>query len=336
VLLALLTVETIVRETEFDRFIWDPEVGQLHRPGVEARFSREGFGRSHWLAAGLRRDPHAVATAQKRVLVIGDSFTESLQVGDEQVFTALTNDTLQRAGGGVEVLNAGMAGLAPSDYVFLAPRHRRVFRPDWTVVVLSDHDLEGDSWDASKVHFAVDSAGRLELRQPAFSKNPNASRARRLYEALTDHVALVRFTRIRLHDFSSGLSEEPPLFRGGQARRSKPTRSSAPEDRVALEVGQLQAAYGGRLTILHICELDPLRPTVPSLTESRLLHAATSFGVRVATTRGGYPELAAQGRAPFGFPNSAFNTGHMNARGHEVTSRALTAEIRYLASHGLL
>lgn len=336
VALALVTVEAVVRQTEFDRFIWDPEVGQLHRPGVEARFSREGFGRSHWLAKGLRRDPRPVADARKRVLVIGDSFTESLQVGDGQVFTALTNDRLRRDGIDVAVLNAGMAGLAPSDYVYEAPRHLREFQPAWTVVVLSDHDLEGDSWDVAKVHFAVDSGGRIELRQPSTSKDPNASSARRIYEALTDHIALVRFVRLRLHDFAAGVADEPPLFRGGQTRAPKPARPAAPPARVMFEIAQLKEAYAGRLTILLVCTFDPQRPTTPSLTETRLLDAASALGVRVVTTRGGYSEVAAEGRAPFGFANSAFNAGHMNALGHEVTSRALSSELRDLVGHGLL
>lgn len=336
VALALFTCELLVRSTEFDRFVWDPELGQLHRPGVEARFSREGFGKSHWLAAGVRRDPRPTASTQRHVLVIGDSFTESLQVDDDQTFTALTNERLRRDHTDVEALNVGMAGLAPSDYVYQAPRHKRDFRASWTVVVLSDHDLEGDSWDGAKVHFVVDSNGNIVLRQPAVSKDPNASVARRIYEFLTDHIALVRFSRLRMHDFALGVEDEPPLFRGGRPRPPTPPRPAAPLDRVRLEVAQLKAAYDGRLTILHLSTFDPARPTTATITESRLIEAATLLGVRVITTRDGYPALAAAGRAPFGFANSAFNAGHMNALGHQVASRALTSELQDLLKNGLL
>jgi hypothetical protein len=334
--LALLTVEAVIRQTEFERLIWDREVGQLHRPGVEARFSREGFGRSHWLAGGLRSDVASLSGAHTRVLVLGDSFTEALQVGDDQVFTALAGQQLRDDKLEVAILNAGMAGLAPSDYAYLAPRHLRVFRPAWTIIELTDHDLEGDSWDPSKIHFAFDSAGQLLLDHAAASKDPNTSLVRRFYERLTDRIALIRFVRLRLRDFAEGFAKEPPLFRAGAGASHKVAGSHQSADRVKLEVAQLRAAYGNRLTLLLVSTFDPSRPSTPSPTEQRLLDAAAELNVRLVTNRSGYPELARAGRAPFGFANSAFNVGHMNSLGHEVTSRVLANEIRYLMSHGLL
>lgn len=99
------------------------------------------------------------------VLVLGDSFVESLMNDQADTLQAQLGERLGHPGG---VYGLGVSGLSASGYVALAALARAEFSPRAAVIAVIDGDLSESLQRASGSHFLVDSpAGyRLEFEPP--------------------------------------------------------------------------------------------------------------------------------------------------------------------------
>jgi len=254
--------------------------------------------------------------------VRGDSFTEALMLDDDDTFPVVLAAGLRTAGLALPVLNAGASGLSLPDYVERAPSDRKRFDVAWTVVQLRDDDLEREAWDESRTHFARAADGSLRIEPVA----PRPSRIGALLRPLTNRSALVGYGRMRALEFARAARAEPPLFSAATVRAtaSAPRRDYPIEDEVAL----LNATWQGRVTVLYLAVFDPERPREPaSDTERRLFAACVARGWSCVNLRESFPEFAAHWEAPYGFANSSWNTGHMNAAGHRAAGALLAREL---------
>lgn len=144
-IVALLLLETGVR---LYSALWFPRMMQLddrlgwkHTPNVRKVFVNEFGERAEVIqneyghrgrAYPLRKDPGKV-----RILVLGDSFTEGVQVGEDDLFTAL----LERADPRFEVLNAGVGGYGTvQEYLYLESSGLK-HNPDLVLLMIFDNDL---------------------------------------------------------------------------------------------------------------------------------------------------------------------------------------------------
>ena len=97
-------------------YIPDDHLGKVPRPGMEAWFREEGGARVRYNREGLRDREHSRQKPPQtlRVAVLGDSYTEALQVPVEQIFLSVMEQEMQHCHDGdrrsVEVLNFGVAG----------------------------------------------------------------------------------------------------------------------------------------------------------------------------------------------------------------------------------
>lgn len=299
----------------------DPALGELvNAPGV-ARWGREGHGTSHWLEHGLRgtRPPQPELP---RVLVVGDSFTEALQVDDAETFTHVAEARLSDQGRNVQVLNAGFSGRSAADHVALAPTYRPLIAPVWTVVAMTDSDLTTDAWDVTKTHF--ERAGQ-ELRVVRVPPRPRQG-AERLLGELRRRSSLLDYSMVRLGELREVSEREAPLFRAADVA---PAAGASPlEDRsfpVEDAVDALIAAHQGRLSILWLSSFDPAAPARSTPVETRVAAQAAARGIGFVATRARFDTL--ERRAPFGFADSGYNQGHLNLHGHRIAGELLAEEI---------
>jgi hypothetical protein len=108
---------------------YDPILGSKLRPGTKGYWLQEGGGYVSINSDGLRDREHSLEKPPNtfRIAVLGDSFTEALQVNQEDTFWAVMERDLQgctRLGGRrVEVINFGHSGYGTSQEL-LALRHR--------------------------------------------------------------------------------------------------------------------------------------------------------------------------------------------------------------------
>ncbi len=98
----------------FYRF--EPYVGTGLRPGIKGYWLQEGRGYVSINSDGLRDREHVVTKPPNtlRIAVLGDSFTEAMQVNRQEAFWAILEKKLQNCpnlkGRQVEVINFGVAG----------------------------------------------------------------------------------------------------------------------------------------------------------------------------------------------------------------------------------
>lgn len=127
---ALLLAEGAVRWVAPQQLIlirpdlWEPAdtVGWLHRPNVDIRINTgEGTVSVYTDAEGFRVGSAGPVHADFRVLLLGDSFVEALQVEYEESLGGLLEASLPTlVGAPVAVRNAGVGGWDPDQYVLRA------------------------------------------------------------------------------------------------------------------------------------------------------------------------------------------------------------------------
>jgi len=332
--MAALLFELVLRQVYWLPAADDPVFGNIALPGATVRVRTEGGGTSRWTERGIRRaSPPAPAPAP--ILALGDSFTEALMIDDEDVFTNRLEGLLVEAGRPIPVWNAGRSGLSAADYVADAPAYQKAFAPRWVVIELRDDDLAAEAWDPGISHFARAPDGRLE----AVSVRPRLGRFHALLQPLRQRSALVNYGMVRAREFAAAAAREAPLFRANAP--AAPDGSGAPHDASQYPIGEeleaMQRAYGGRVTFLYLPHFDLAAPATPTSTAERVFRERCERGAwSCVDLRAAFPAFAARLESPFGFSNSAWNQGHMNAAGHHAAALLLRDEMLRLSDRGLL
>jgi hypothetical protein len=118
-------------------------------------------------AFGMRDRERTLKKAQgtKRVLVLGDSFMEALQVSFEDSFPSLLESGLRtRVGRDVEVVNVGVGGWGQDDQLAYLRKHGLAFEPDLILIAMTMHN---DVFDNLKERFHTLVDGQLVERPAA-------------------------------------------------------------------------------------------------------------------------------------------------------------------------
>lgn len=145
VLLTLLLLEVGVRLFSaccYPRMMQpDAQLGWKHSANVHRVFVNE-LGERAEVRQNQYGDrgptyPLAKDANRYRILVLGDSFVEGVQVGEDDLFTAL----LERTDPQLEVLNAGVAGYGTvQEYLYLETAGLK-HNPDLVLLMIFDNDL---------------------------------------------------------------------------------------------------------------------------------------------------------------------------------------------------
>ncbi len=124
----------------------------------------------------------------------------------------------------------------------------------------------------------------------------------------------------------------PPLFRAAhEAAPKSATPPPAFTSPVENELSLMTEAYGGRLTVFF----TPGFSTEEDVIEKRFLAHCAAATLSCVDLRVAFDDFRIRGRAPFGFPNSYFGQGHMNAEGHRAAADLLAHELSSLRRRGL-
>jgi lysophospholipase L1-like esterase len=121
--------------------VLDDKLGWRHAANVSRTFVNE-LGEEALVTHnvyGHRGNVHSLEnnSGSFRILVLGDSFTEGVQVGEEELFTA----HLERSDSRLEVLNAGVGGYGTvQEYLYLASEGLK-FNPNLVVLMFYENDM---------------------------------------------------------------------------------------------------------------------------------------------------------------------------------------------------
>jgi hypothetical protein len=115
-----------------------PEFGRRNRPGAGWKKTSEYTSWIEVNSKGLRgaEIDYPKPAGEKRILVVGDSFTFAEQVNQNETFTQRLEDRLNADGGQYRVLNAGSNGWATANEVVYLAKEGVRFKPDVVIVAL--------------------------------------------------------------------------------------------------------------------------------------------------------------------------------------------------------
>ena len=160
---------------------------------------------------GLRDEEFSVGKpkGEKRVLVLGDSYVEALQVPIEQTFLKLLEDKLSSHN--ILVINGGHSGYGQAEQLLFWRLKGGKLSPDLVILFFSandiiDNSIELDPWQ-KRPYFVLTEDGMLQL----VNRSPDPSR---LKIFLGEHFYLYHFVRIRggvIRNYLYTLFEKPDL-----------------------------------------------------------------------------------------------------------------------------
>lgn len=208
-LVSLLLVEGIVRVIEprevLREFFETADADVHHRfvPQARGRQKTMEFDAGYEINSFGLRSPEIALTKPpgvKRLLVLGDSFTEGIGVQGHETFPSLLQATLDRtqSPGRWQVINGGVASYSPLlEYLFLKTRGLAL-DPDAVILALDLSDVFDDIQYAALARF--DSQGNpMAVAPPA---EPAPSLARQVFVSVKDvlkrHTRTYNFVRRRV------------------------------------------------------------------------------------------------------------------------------------------
>lgn len=120
----------------------------LHYPGITRYLPQFGHEVS-FNSVGMRDREHPIAKPPGtfRILLLGDSFMEALQVPQDSMLAALMERDLTKATGRpVEVINGGVSGWGTDDALRYLTEYGLAYKPDLVVVAMTLHNDLSDNF----------------------------------------------------------------------------------------------------------------------------------------------------------------------------------------------
>ena len=133
----------------------------IHRPNSTINFLNHKIQIN---SLGMRDRDHAVKKKEGtfRILLLGDSYMEALQVPFDESFPKLLEDRLRESGvQAVEVVNAAVSGWGTEDELAYLTRYGKHLEPDLILVAMTLHN---DVSDNMREQFYTLMDGRLQAR----------------------------------------------------------------------------------------------------------------------------------------------------------------------------
>jgi hypothetical protein len=279
------------------------------------------------------------------VLVLGDSYTEALQVGDGQTYCAKLEARLtRRLGREVWVGNAARSGREAADYLYYLPAYAQRFRPDLMVVAFTPGDFQlsaegvlvgntarfdpsAREADALSVHLPKMGPGGTVVAIQGLLNHPAPHGLREalpttgalgVLRGLLHHSGLVTYSTHRVG----------ALVRAGQGRYEEQTRKARIASVKELEryLACLRSSAGVPILVANLVPDHAFYSFPYRAQEERLGKAAKRLGIPfVSTARQFREHFTATGTPGNGFDWNVDGPGfgHLNPAGHALVAQAL-------------
>jgi len=186
-----------------------PNKGIVHVPGAYYRHTKEGFSQGHFNSHGFRDYERTWEKPEGtfRILVLGDSYVEALQVAHEDSFPALLQKKLNAGFSSkrVEVIALGQSGFGTAESYMRYVNSGRRYSPDLVILAfLTGNDFMDNSrflsQDALRVYFVFDDRGHLVLDNSLYEEYERGmGLVRSLFQSLKRHSYLLSLVSDRVY-----------------------------------------------------------------------------------------------------------------------------------------
>lgn len=365
VLVAVLLCEIALRVLGFSAPIWhrpDPELGWALRPGVTGMFTQEGRARIEINADGRRDSGPALAkpAGTYRIAILGDSYSEAMQVAREAAYWALLPQRLEACGLArgkrVEVLNFGVSGYGTAQQYLTLESRALGFRPDLVILQFTNgNDVKDNSaaldGHKSRPFFLAGSDGTLRL-DASFAAGAEFRRItswqHETFRELSDHLRVVQLARAARHISLVGKARAEGVEQGLEAVVLAPPRDARWEEawrlteRLIARIDEAAKRADARFlvfTVPYAIQVHPERAVrealqaklgVPDLfyPDRRIAEFAKRSAIAAVPLAPPMQRLAEERGAYFhGFAASGMGRGHWNPDGHRMAADLIAKEL---------
>jgi hypothetical protein len=240
-LLAVLAVPALFAALElglaaagFSAPVWyrpDPHLGWALRPGASGWFTEEGRAFIQVNSAGQRDREHALDKPADvyRIAVLGDAYSEAMQVALEDTYWAQLPARLEscgfQPGKRIEVLNFSVANYGTAQAYLVLERTAVRYRPDLVLLQFDNgNDVRDNSYALNPIRnrpfFRLDGDGRLRLDN-AFTSDPSyarsASSGNELFRNIVDRSRVLQLARDAVHELRLASNAHAKKHGGNEA-----------------------------------------------------------------------------------------------------------------------
>ena len=334
-------------------------LGSRLRPDYAGWNTNEGkvfFRTNH---AGFRDRDHTVAKQSDtlRIVVLGDSYCEAVQVELERTFWSVLERELNQCelltSKKIEVLNSGVSGYGTAQELLMLRHHLWKYEPDVVLLAfLSGNDIRNNSRelepDSLKPFFTVQD-DRLVL-DDSFTEKPyfTSPWIRLKDELIRSSRLLYLLYQVRHRNDSANSADAESLEVGLEDFiYSEPTEQSQREawritERLIEEIHVEVEEHGAKLVIATLTNPVQVHPDVTvrqaacskldvadlGYSDRRVASLASRLGCPAIVLAKPMAEYAEQHNVYLhGFENSQLGAGHWNETGHRVAGEILAAEL---------
>jgi hypothetical protein len=363
-----ITCELGLRGARWNALQWyraDAQLGWTLRPGLSGWFSEEGRSFVHVNSAGQRDHEHAVHKPDNvyRIVVLGDAYSEAMQVALERAYWAQLPKALEscgfRPGKRIEVLNFGVRDYGTAQAYLVLKRAALSYRPDLVLLQFSHgNDVRDNSYALDNVrgrpYFRFDGRGNLELDDSFTAAQPYLRRAsfpRQLLTKAVDRSRVLQFARrvgisvvATAHAEDTGNEAGLEIHTLAAPRDARWDEAWRVTEALIAKIADLASRNGAAAALVAVpfaAEVHPdvawreklkAKYRVPDLAypDRRVVSVARQSGMHGILLA---PEMqalaAATGSHLYGYDNAQLGFGHWNEVGHraaaDIIARSLCA-----------
>jgi hypothetical protein len=313
---ALIAWELILSQTYISKPLArsHPILGRIEGKGAYIQ-GKEGYSRTYLNELGMRSAPLTPKkSGEKRILVLGDSYTMAMQVPDKETFTKQLEARISEVDN-ITVINAGGEGAAPSDYISLAEFNRKTYQPDVVVIQLNEGDFITDPFDKNRPFF--------------FEKKARGYRIERDRGFVSQNALVSQFSEVQKYANFAVMRVAIERMNSIQLKQTEQTSTHEKNDYLAtlvpFVIQNLKQKYGDPI-LVFVPQIDYFSDSIsqPTQAERLLEQAAKQQKVTLISMRQDYIKLYRQTyQTAHGFNNTEPGIGHINSLGHQAIAKRL-------------
>lgn len=348
-------------------YIHDTLTGYSHKPRAEGLWSREGEASITINRAGLRDREHRLEKPDGtfRIVLLGDSYTEAMQVPLEQTYGARLEQELPGCpaldGRQVETVNFGVSGYSTAQELLVLRHKASPYQPDLVLLAFfTENDIRGNSPEldpqSMSPYFRMRD-GRLVLddsfRQSMEFRLQQLPFSAEAFEA-SRVLQVVRQAKYKLKGYLKQVAHQERMQDRGvpdlgldspvYLQPTDPLWEQAwtiTEELIVLMQREVEAG-GRRFLLVSLSNPDQVHPDiqhrqsvarqlgVPDLfyPDRRIQALATREGIELLSLAEPLAVYAEQeGVFLHGFPNTQMGQGHWNATAHRLAGHLMSERI---------
>jgi len=260
------------------------------------------------------------------IIILGDSYTEALQVKREDNFSSLTMTDLRKQNHSTNIFNLGLSGLSLADYIFFSENYKKEYDPDILIIQVTESDFFSDATSQSKLVHIKKENDEFSITVNKNYEGKLQQMLTNIYEPMNDTQRII--TLLPFLQYTKQKSEQ--LFKKASSLSPhQPVQKHYDTDLLDWEMKMLKEKYQIPIILLYI-------PTTPIIEDNIVKTKKDEFfpilqvhvqqhDITLINMKESFEQAYQQiKQLPRGFENTSPGDGHINELGHQLVAEELT------------